>query len=69
MRVVDLTGDVETAIEQLQLAASMPGNYMASCGDLAPEELCVHISKLAQLARLASTLSELALDTLTEEQG
>lgn len=68
MRIVDLTDAVETGIETLQQAAIMPMNYRESCGDLVPEELCAHVSKLAQLIRLASTLSELALDTLTEEQ-
>lgn len=67
MRIVDLTSDVESAIELLQQAAMLPLGYQDSCRDLAPEEVCAHVAKLAQLGRLASTLSELALDTLTEE--
>lgn len=68
MRIVDLSEAVVESAETLQAAAIMPGNYMASCGDLAPEELCEHIAQLARLARLANTLMELGLSTLTEEQ-
>lgn len=69
MRIVDLTSGVEEAIELLQSAAIAQHNYTLSCGDLLPEELCNHISRLAQLSRLASTLAELAADTLAEEQS
>ncbi len=67
MRIVDLTDSVSEAVELLQTAAIARANYIESCGDLLPEELCLHISKLAQLSRLASTLAELAADTLAEE--
>lgn len=68
MRVVDLTDTLSEMVEVLQSAAIARGNYVQSCGDLLPEELCQHISRLAQVSRLASTLAELAADTLAEEQ-
>ena len=68
MRIIDLTDGVAEAVEMLQTAAIARANYTDSCSDLLPEELCAHISSLCQLARLASTLAELAADTLSEEQ-
>lgn len=68
MRIVDLTESLEESVELLQSAAIARGNYVQSCSDLLPEELCAHISRLCQLSRLASTLAELAADTLAEEQ-
>lgn len=67
MRIIDLTDSLEETVELLQQAAIAAPNYMLSCGDLLPEELCAHISRLAQIARLASTLAELAADTLAQE--
>ena len=69
MRIVDLSGTVAETIETLREAASRPSHYGNSCGDLAPEELCLHISRLLELSRLATTLGELAVTTLTEEQS
>lgn len=66
MRIVDLTDGIADATELLQSAATLPVRYMESCSDLAPEEVCRHISGLMQLARLAATLAELATDTLVE---
>ena len=68
MRVVDLTDTVAECSETLLQAAIAQSNYRDSCGDLLPEELCQHISKLCELARLASTLAELASDTLAESE-
>lgn len=67
MRIVDLTEEVQSAIETLQEALSNPGSLQNSCYDLTPEELLAYISKLCQLSRLASTVAELAADTLSEE--
>lgn len=68
-RLADLTETVVETIETLRSAATMPSHYIESCGDLAPEELCTQASRLMELARLASTLAELAIDTLAEEQS
>lgn len=67
MRPIDLSDGLDEAIELLQTTAIAHQNYTDACGDLLPEELCQHISKLSQLARLASTLAEIASDTLAVE--
>ncbi len=67
MRVADLIQTIEETTEVLQSAAIARSAYVESCGDLLPEELVAHIGKLCTLTRLASTLAELAADTLAEE--
>lgn len=67
MRPVDLTDSLTDTIELLTQTAIARGAYIEACGDLLPEELCAHITHLCQLSRLASTLAELAADTLAEE--
>lgn len=66
MRIVDLDDAVTTCIETLRVAAASPSNFLASCGDLAPEELCHYITDLTALAAIASQLASLAADSLAD---
>ncbi len=66
MRIVDLDDIVTSAHESLSQAAASPSNFLASCGDLTPEELCRYIADLADLAHMASYLAGMAANSLAE---
>lgn len=68
-RIVDLDDAVNAASETLSQVALHPVSFVESCGDLLPEEVCRYAADLMQLARLASTLAELAVDSLAEDRG
>lgn len=66
MRIVDLDDAVNHCTESLLQAAASPSNFLASCNDLAPEELCRYIADLTALACEASNLASLAADSLAD---
>lgn len=64
MRIVDLSTNIDDTVELLRGCAINQSGYRASCYDLTGDELLPIVSKLLELARLANTLAELAIDSL-----
>ena len=68
MRIIDLNDNLDEVVELLRGCAINHAGYTLSCYDLTAEEFASVVGKLHEVARLAITLAELAVDTLGERE-
>jgi hypothetical protein len=64
MRIVDLDDNLGEVVEMLRGCAINQAGYRLSCYDLSADEFAAIVGKLHEVARLAITLAEIAVDTL-----